>query len=330
MMLTDFQVRRAVRQIDRIIDVLKLKLNGTSILTEAGSNYFIFTPLIAYKAGAEKIYVWIKDTSYGTAKEIYTEFIRILQVLNIDQSIFEFGLNTRPPDHIQQADIITNLGSVRPLDKTLIGTLKKGAVISYMCEAWEIRPQDVDIEYCKSAGVKIAGVWENHPDLMIFNGCGPLAVKLCYEAGLEVYQNKILIVSGDKFGQTAAKAFEQTGAAEVRQITPAEVAATDLSYFDFVFVADYSFPGEIFGASTSEQLGGLKNNMVIHLCGCVDYTYLTANGIECYPKQTGHPFRMTRTLAHLGSKPVIELHAAGLKVGECLYRGKENNLIQPI
>ena len=55
--------------------------------------------------------------------------------------------------------------------------------------------------YFKQKGIKVAGTWENHPDLKIFDGCGHLAVKISQEAGYEVYQNKIIVWSNDHFGE---------------------------------------------------------------------------------------------------------------------------------
>jgi hypothetical protein len=329
-MFSVFEVKRAARLIRIIVGKLDLRLEDLRILTEAGSNYFIFTPLIAYYAGAKKVYVWIKDTSYGAAKDIKLEFERILGELNIDPGFFEFALNERPKEHIHGADIITNLGFVRPLDKEFLSGLNDKAVVSYMCEAWEIRPGDVDLSFCRDQHIKIAGVWENHPDLMIFKGCGALSVKLCLEAGLEVYQNKILVISGDKFGKTAAEAFSSVGVADVQVIEPELEVNIDFSAFDIVFIADYSFQGEILGKNNVPGTKVLEHCAVVHLCGSVDHKYLQQNGIYCYPAQQGFPSRMTRTLAHLGLKPVIDLHTAGMKVGELLYKNEQSELIQPL
>jgi len=303
-------------------------LDGLVILTEAGSNHFLFTPLIAYYAGAIKICVWIKDSSHGLATEIENELKLIINLLKLDLSRFEFALNERPAAHIKAADVITNLGAIRPLNKTFLENLKQGAVVSYMCEGWEIRPEDVDIKFCKIKGIKIAGVWENHPELMIFQGCGPLAVKLCFEAGLEVYQNRILIISSDKFGVTASETFNVFGASSVSIIKPTEISQIDFSDFDLVFVADYSFEKEILGYNVKEKLPQFKSTAIVHLCGSVNYEFFKSNGITCYPQQQGYRFRMTKTLAHLGLKPVIDLHASGLKVGECLYNNQESDLVQ--
>jgi len=321
---------KAQKHINEIITKLNLSLKGQHVLTEAGSAHFIYTPLISYYAGADKTFVWIKDSVYGKATDIEKRFYTIIDLLSIDRSRFELAINDRPISHVSEATIVTNLGSVRPLNQDFLSRLKKGAVISYMCESWELRNIDVDIDECKLLNIPIAGVWENHPDLLIFDGCGPLSVKLCLEAGLEVYQNKILIVSEDKFGKVALDAFSKFGASFVNIILPSELKEYDFKSYDFIFIADYSTDIEIIGQSLISQIEDFKKVKIVHLCGSVDFDFLKENGIACFPKQNGYPRRMSKTLAHLGIKPLIDLHAAGLKVGESLYKGISNPLVQII
>jgi hypothetical protein len=328
-MNNSFDVIRAQKLIKRAISKLNLQLTGLKILTEAGSNYFIYTPLIAYYAGASKIFVWIRDTKYGSAISIKQEFENIIFYLQLDSSVFDIVLNERPEEHISTVDIVTNLGFVRPLNKEFISLMKHGSVISYMCEAWEIRSNDVDISYCNEKGITVAGVWENHPDFLIFNGCGPLALKLCHEAGFEVYQNNILVISSDKFGQVAYNTFKSIGA-EVSIISPNQIDSVDFTLFDFLFIAEYSYQDEIIGKAQEYKIEKLRETAIIHLCGAVDYLWLKEKGVYCYPKQDGYNFRMTRTLAYLGIKPLIDLHAAGLSVGESIYKKRENELVQII
>ena len=329
-MLRSFEINRAATLMQQAIAKLDLKLDGLEVLTEAGTNSFIYTPLIAYFAGASKVYVWTKKSVYGDAEHIESQFNEILRALNVGSDIFQFAINERPEAHIQQADIITNLGFIRPLDKNFLKQIKKGAVVSYMCEAWEIRSEDVDIAFCKKNNIPVAGVWENHPELMIFNGCGALSVKLCMEAGFEVYQNRILVVSSDKFGKTAADSFRSLGAADVQITDPGSLNDINLSAFDFIFVADYTFGDEIIGENIRDQLNTNSKPAIIHLCGAVNYSWLKEQEIYCYPAQQGFSSRMTKTLAHLGLKPLIDLHTAGLKVGELLFKNKNSELIQEI
>ena len=61
---------------------------------------------------------------------------------------------------------------------------------------------------------------------------------------------------------------------------------------------------------------------VIQFAGRVDVAGLTANGMLVYPAVELPAQRMALTLAALGPRPVIELHTAGLKVGELAARGR--------
>ena len=55
---------------------------------------------------------------------------------------------------------------------------------------------------------------------------------------------------------------------------------------------------------------------VLQFAGVVDINNLGENDIAFYPAENPGCRRMSQTLAELGAKPVVELHAAGLKVGQ--------------
>ena len=59
-------------------------------------------------------------------------------------------------------------------------------------EAWEARKEYVDIGYCNRRGIKVAGTNESHHQLNVFTQVGHLALKMAFEAGYEIYGNKIL------------------------------------------------------------------------------------------------------------------------------------------
>ena len=323
-------VSRDLLLIDEIIEKLQLDLSGKTILTEAGTGHFSLTPLIAIRAKADKVFAWAKDTRFGKATDVIRFCTEIFNQSRTTISKVDFVANARPPEHIRQADIITNLGHVRPLDRWFLEQVKEGAVIPLMCEAWEQRPQDIDIAYCKNNNIRVAGTWESHPGLRIFQACGYLAAKLCFEAGYELYQNRIAIWSGDAFGEVIYDAFEK--------FYPQKLLLThnagDLNQsFDLVVIADYMCEEVLIGENGKIPADLFVNTGVVHLCGKVDYSFCTNHNIAVYPQADGHARRMTQTLSHLGSKPVIDLHAAGLKVGEILFddsTGPWKDLVQPI
>ena len=73
-----------------------------------------------------------------------------------------------------------------------------------------------------------------------------------------------------------------------------------------------------------------ENIGIIHLCGEIDRYYCDKNGISLFPNKNGYSSKMSFTLDYLGLIPLIKLITASFKVGECLIKGMENKLVQPV
>ncbi len=331
-------IYRAKRVIEEIIKGLKLDLKGLTILTEVGSNLFALTPIICAIAGAKTIYAWTRDSRFGAGIDNVKQCRSIQQEMNLQNIDIQFAINERPNKHIQEAHIITNLGFVRPLDNFFLQNVNpRKTVISLMCEAWELRKSDIDIDYCKQNNISVAGTWEDHPSLEVFQSTGKLAVKMALEAGYEVYQNNILIWSNDSFGKVAYRAFLDFGANRVMMTTSTEVLMKNLAKLDFIYVCDYDEERAFFSNKKGEgiwELADLKKINpsigIVHLYGSVDVNFLSKNHITVFPEINGKPKVMTKTLAHLGLVPLIRLHAGGLSVGQMMLEKQESNLIQTI
>lgn len=322
-------IAREKRLISSVIDKLDLDLQGFNVLTEVGSRNFVYTPIIALAAGAENVFAWTRDSKFGNGSDIIQRCQRICREFGLPGSRIMYAENNRPVEHIQEADIITNLGFVRPLNRAFLSNVEKKVVIPYMCDAWEFREGDVDIDYCREKGIKVAGTWENHPSLQIFDGCAHLIAKLCFESSFEIYQNKILVISRDKFGEVACSVFKTLRCDQVDIVSPFEFDGSGLAQYDFVLLADYSTNCEVFSSSFFEA-NPVSDIAVVHLCGNLDLDIVARHGFTVYPEENGQAKRMSRTLDYLGAKPLIDLHAAGLKVAENLYHGNEHDLVQVI
>ena len=59
---------------------------------------------------------------------------------------------------------------------------------------------------------------------------------------------------------------------------------------------------------------------IVQFAGLIDAKDLSRHGLTVSPGLELPPHRMARTLAYLGPSPVVDLHAAGLKVGELLLK----------
>lgn len=311
---------RSIELIKKAIKFNKLNLNKLTVFTEAASGEFIYTPIIAAMAGAEKVYAITADSNYASKGDVEKDTYMFAKLCGVEDKI-EVVFDK---EKISEADIVTNLGFVRPIDKSTIDNMKKNSVIPYMCEAWEVRDGDVDIEYCLKKGIRVMGTNENYPGLDVFNFSGPLAIKMLFDSGIEVFKSKIIIISGDKFGKVI---YDTLISISEDVVLLTEINNENIELIkdaDALVVADYTSKECFLGKEseiTVEKLRELSNSItVVQFAGLVDIDELEKNKISFYPKYTVGSFRMGKTLAYLGPKPIIDLHCAGLKVGEHMKR----------
>jgi hypothetical protein len=331
--LKEYEILRAIKVIRQSIENLNLDLSKKTILTEVGSNFYLFTPIIAALAGAEKVYAWTRDSIYGSGKEIAVACLTIAKEVGVEDRI-EISVNEKPQENIKKADLITNSGFLRPLNKEMLSKAKKSVVIPLMFEAWEIRKEEIDIEYCINEGIKVAGTWEDHPKIKVFSFVKELAVKMVHEAGFEIMGSNFIVWSDDHFGKKVKKGLINNGAASVKIVSDFLGLMANISDLDVLFICDYDEERSYFGESGILNLKLMKdfNNSfgVVHLYGDIDSNYVENCGINIYPKFNGTPMNMTFTLGHVGLVPLINLQVAGFKVGQEMLTGNYSSLSQPI
>jgi len=312
---------RVKNLIDSAITDLKLDLSGLTVLTEAASGNYVVTPLIAALAKAKKVYAFTRDSVYGKATDIKELTLKFAKFCGVHEKI-DVVFN-KSPEIINKADIITNLGFVRPINRDFVTAMKDTAVIPLMCEAWEFRKEDVDLEACRKKGILVMGTNENHPGLKIFNFCGNLCLKMLLQLGIEGYKSKIVIVSIDKFGKTIQKTLKAIGAKTylVSELK-SKLSRLYLKDADAIVIADYTRLDTFIGSKGHISAGKLfelsQGISAVQFAGKVNTEELQKVGIPYFPDREVGSFRMGNTLAELGPKAVIELHTAGLKVGELM------------
>ena len=107
----------------------------------------------------------------------------------------------KPEVFAPKADIVTNLGFVRPISDSLIRSLPKTAAIGLMWEPWEFRSDDINLESCSSHAIPVICTNEHHPNVATFKYVGILALKPLFEAQLEVLGLNILVIGSNPFGK---------------------------------------------------------------------------------------------------------------------------------
>lgn len=283
---------RVAKLMARAIATLGLDLSGLTVLTEVGTKAFMTTPMIAASRA------WAQELGCADA----------------------FAPTARRPIEVAGAvDIVTNLRFVRPIDAHLIAALKPTAAISLMWEPWEFREEDLDLPACRARGVAIAGTPETHEDLQIFHYLGATAVKLLLEAEIEVVRSVVGVIGSPPFLAPVQDAVAAMGAT-VRIVDPFDRTASwdDL---DAVVVAEHTDRRMLIGEGGLDP-ARVSHAVIVHICGAIDADKLAACGVRVHPPTPASVGYMTVTTGHAGPRAVVDLHAAGLKVGATVARAR--------
>lgn len=318
---------RANNLIDKSIEQLKLDLTDMTVLTEAASGNFIVTPIIALKAGAKKVYVVTRDSSYGKKTEVM-EYLEDF-VDAVGEKFSKIICVDDKNSVAQQVNIVTNSGFVRPIDAEFINGLPQDAALPLMFESWEYREEDIDIQACKNKNIPVLGTDESVFELRIFKYVAMSVVKLLLEADIEVFKSNILLISSGGYLQEIKQLLQDNGANVLvydsfQASIDKQVLKKYTSSCDAIVVAEQANKETLIGMDEKhinvEWLAD-SNPVVIHLAGVIDYEQLDKNSICKYPdRKVGYGY-MTVTTDYVGIRPVIELNAGGLKVGQALVEG---------
>lgn len=322
---------------------LNLNLKGKVVLTEAATGAYVVTPILAALAGA-KVYAYSRATYYGSVDEVFQGTKKVYQ--NFEEFLDIEFVKTLTPDIISKADIITNSGHLRPLDKEKLQYAKDEVVIPLMYEAWEWRDEDMDINYIRQRGFKIGATNERHLEVDVFNYLGDMAVKQIFDAGLCLYKNKFVLICNNDFGPFIAKIVSKLclslGVIDREEnrhkyqgenvewlgtfpeiIIPEKYRDTEAVIFT-AYPFDTSWIGNNSPIEVNKFAAAFNYPFILRYAGDVDCKALEANGIGYFPHfvQVGH---MGILPSAVGYDPIIRLQAGGLKVGEALLSGIHNH-----
>ncbi|MFB6179809.1 MAG: NAD(P)-dependent oxidoreductase [Halorientalis sp.] len=327
-------IHRKVRLVRSAIKKLKLDLEGETVYTEAATGNFAVTAPIAAAAGAENVFALAKDSPYGTAAEAKSQIEALARRLSVSESIT--FVTEKQPEQVRQASIITNTGFVRPIDAQFVDWMNPNAVVALMYEPWEFRDADIDIRACWNAGIPVLGTDESNAQIATQSYLPHLVSKLSFEHDIEVFSCNYVIVGNGSFAEHAVSGLSNMGA-DVTLIAPeprsefianrrdcssfeSTTSIEALSQADVLVVLDHGTDAEIIGPDgyiSAARLTECNESLVlVHICGNVDKAALEDAETEVVPQEPAPAGHMSYTLGYLGPKPVVDLHAGGLKVGE--------------
>jgi len=149
-------------------------------------------------AGATRVHAVAKASRFGSVDEAVRCVDHLAKAAGVAECI---GITDRIPfKDLGSIDILTNSGHLRPITGALIERLPKIGVIALMYEAWEFRPDDLDLAACFQHGIPVVGVNERHPSLDVFSYLGELCAHQMHAAGVCISNNKIALLCDNEFG----------------------------------------------------------------------------------------------------------------------------------
>jgi len=328
------------------ISKINLDLTDLIILTEAATGNWISTPLIASFANAKQVICISKDTKYGKSFDIQKNFKQIASYFDITDKIHVFDkLDSKL---ISKADIVTNSGHVRPIDRKFIDAMKKTAVITLMWEPWEFRSNELDLSYCWIKGISILGVNEDNNILNVMQYTGKNILKIFSNHNISINNKKIILVGENRsifpmisflikngaviyiVSSTLKNQLQKLG----MKIIGEKLSESKLSQFlkicDIILINSAPIHSDVIGGKTGLSISKLQslnpNVIIVVYFGAVDYQQIKKHKINCYPNNEVKQGYMSWTLDFLGPQPTIELNCLGLKVGEILAKNRLSGL----
>ncbi|MEA5604942.1 hypothetical protein [Nostoc sp. UHCC 0252] len=308
---------RLVSLMSQAVERCNLQLQNAIVLTEAATGAYAVTPVVAAIAGAKKVFALTRTTRYGTVEQVKILTQQLADIAGVSDRI-EF-ITEKTQDIVVQADIITNSGHIRPINAETIGWMQPNAVIGLMYEAWEFRPEDVDLLACRLKGIQVAGVNERHPAVDVFSFLGIMAVKLLLDAGISVYTSNILLLCDNPFRSFIERGLIQAGAT-VDTVNSIVEASTDKNY-DAILVALQPRLEPIMAEKDAAAIAKYwPGTLVAQYWGDIERSAFAAQNIPVCPEVEPKSGHMGILPSAVGPEPIVRLQTGGLKAAEVIWR----------
>jgi hypothetical protein len=312
-----FSITRQVALMHRTIADTGLNLSELAVLTEAATGAYGVTAVIAALAGARKVYALARASRYGSAAQAADWVLQLARAAGIAERIDI--IESIPADVLGDVDIVTNSGHLRPLTAALIDQLPSSAVVALMFEAWEFRPEDIDLEACNRRGIPVVGINERHKAVDVFSFLGELCAKQLHDCGIAVCRNRFALVCDNLFAESMMRGLSGLGA-DV-ELFP-KVEAVRRGEWDAVIIALRPTCEPRIGRSEARHLAAVTPEAVIvQFWGDVNRELAASHGLNVWPTEPPALGHMAVLLSEIGPEPVIRLQAGGLRAAECIRRG---------
>jgi hypothetical protein len=329
-----FPGRQVLRLVRRAIARHRLDLAGLTVLTEAGVGYRRVTPVIAGLAGASAVYAVARDSAEAARRDAEAQTAYLMELAGLQDRVHI--VPSRLQAQLSDVDVVTDLPGVRPIDDSIIRNVRDTAAVTLMRGIAHWRAADVDAASCRRGAIAVAGVDEDGVDYyrylaavatwgllqlavevvgatVLVAGDGPASGKVVH--GLSRAGARVLVASPDGDGRVSLCGGEKIGDGLAGDGVVGRLGEAD------ALVLCAGTPGARTigprGWTDAATLAAAAPHLaVVSLSGEADRSSLAAAGLRCWPGP-GDPQPL-----ELLPQPLIDLHAAGLRVGEAMTRAR--------
>ena len=312
----------------RLVEKFDLDCSGLTILTEAASGAYFYNPLIPIVANADRVITFCRPSRYGSVEDIRASMLEAYGSLGLGQK-FEF-ITELEPSVLGQADLITNSGHLRPFGADFFKSLRETAVLSLMWEPWEMRDGEIDLIAARKKGILIMGTNERDPPCDMRPYGFLTALRLLMDLQVSIAEDNLLIVGdqptlafaiGDGLRKQGYAAKNLTMQMAENQTLLEEL----LEWASVILIAEHADKRLLLGREgiiRIEQVIAGKVASVGLISGLIETDELLAANLAVLPKKPAPQGYMAYSPSELGCFPVMNLFAAGVKVGQTMARAR--------
>jgi len=306
------------------IEMFKLNLSNYNVLLPASPKEPALLPVIAAVAGAKNIYVKtnkspIKDNIMKITTELGFENIKCVD--NPTQAL------------LSAINIVVKGGEIDKIDSAFINQLNKKAVITLFPENLDFTDtENIDLEAFNKETASVIGIDPEDKNLNLYKYFSHIVLKRCYEAGLDVYKSRVLLVGHGSLLDSSLQLLKAAGAVVYSFNIQASLDQTfllkRLPELDAIIVMDYpQASNQVIGSkgviSISDIVDLCPNVKVIHFSGKLEENSLNLGKIKCFPaKITQNSINLN--IQELGENALVEVATACLKVADNLIKSRAN------
>ncbi|HBG50171.1 MAG TPA: hypothetical protein DDW90_11905 [Cyanobacteria bacterium UBA9971] len=308
------------------IDTFKLNLNNYNVLLPDSPKEPALLAVIAAAAGAKNIYVKtnklpIKDNITKTVTELGFENIKCID--SASQSI------------LSDVNIVVKGGEIDKIDSAFINQLNKKAVITLFPENLDFTDtENIDLEAFNKETASVIGINSEDKNLNLYKYFSHILLKRCYEAGLDVYKSRLLLVGHGGLLDSSLQLLKAVGAivysCNIQVSIDQAFLLKRLPELDAIIVIDYPQASkQLIGSkgviSISDIVDLCPHVKIIHFSGKLEENSLNLGKIKCFPaKITQNSINLN--IRELGENALVEVATACLKVADNLIKSRANSM----